>query len=164
MNAGVSIRKILPEDDLTIAGIIRTSLEEFGAAKPGTVYFDQATDHLSEVFTAAGSFYFVVLIDGKVVGGAGGYPTKNLPADTCELVKLYLSSKARGRGLGKLLIQTCESAAIDMGYKNMYLETMAELNMAIPLYEKMGYKYLNCPMGSSGHSGCEIWMQKKLIL
>ena len=33
-----------------IAAIIRAALEEFGANKPGTVYFDSSTDTLSELF------------------------------------------------------------------------------------------------------------------
>jgi putative acetyltransferase len=41
------IRKIIPEDNAAVAKIIRDSLLEFGAAKPGTEYIDQSTDHLS---------------------------------------------------------------------------------------------------------------------
>ena len=33
-----------------LAQIIRTSLAEFGANKPGTVYFDPTTDALYELF------------------------------------------------------------------------------------------------------------------
>jgi putative acetyltransferase len=33
-----------------IAAIIRAALEEFGANKPGTVYFDSSTDALYELF------------------------------------------------------------------------------------------------------------------
>ena len=47
----MTIRKIQADDNAAIAKIIRDSLLEFGAAKPGTVYFDKSTDHLSEVFT-----------------------------------------------------------------------------------------------------------------
>jgi putative acetyltransferase len=44
----------------------------------------------------------------------------------------------------------------------MYLETTAELNVAIPLYEKLGYRYTEQSMGESGHFGCEIRMLKAL--
>jgi putative acetyltransferase len=54
------IRKIRAEDNVAIAKIIRDSLLEFGAAKPGTVYFDETTDHLSEVFTEKRSSYFII--------------------------------------------------------------------------------------------------------
>ncbi len=156
------IRTIKPGDDQALATIIRDTLTEFKANKPGTVYYDDTTDHLSEVFKATGSIYFVAELDGAVLGGSGIYPTANLPGGTCELVKLYLSSKARGKGLGKTLLQKCIVAAKEMGYKKIYLETMPELTIAIPMYEKLGFTYLPAAQGSSGHTGCDVWMIKEL--
>jgi putative acetyltransferase len=161
MNA-VVIRHLEEQDNTALATIIRTSLKEFKANKPGTVYYDATTDHLSVVFQNQGSEYFVAVENGMLLGGAGIYPTQNLPADTCELVKLYLHSNARGKGLGKLLMEKCFTAAKAHGYKKIYLETMPELNIAVPLYEKMGFTYLPAPLGSSGHDGCDIWMIKDL--
>ncbi len=162
MNKDIQIRDIVAADNVRLAEIIRASLEEFGAAKPGTVYFDATTDHLSDVFKAYGSRYFVVSINGEVVGGGGLYPTENLPEGTCELVKLYLAPEARGLGIGRMLMKKCEVEAFEFGYKNIYLETMPELNVAVPLYLKMNYQYLKAPLGNSGHNGCNIWMSKKL--
>lgn len=162
MDSGIAIRKIVPADNNALAKIIRNSLVEFNAAKPGTVYFDDTTDMLSEVFKENRSCYFVVTLDGQVAGGAGIFPTENLPDGTCELVKLYLAPEARGKGLGKLLMQKCEVAAREMGYHNIYLETMPELKVAVPMYEKMKYEYLETSLGNSGHTGCDIWMMKKL--
>ncbi len=156
------LRTIQAADNAMLAKIIRKSLEEFNANKPGTVYFDATTDNLSAVFTADKSIYFVVEENGMILGGAGIYPTANLPEDTCELVKLYLAPAARGKGIGKLLMMQCFTAAKDLGYKKMYLETMPELNIAVPLYEKMGFSYLDAPQGNSGHGGCDIWMIKDL--
>ena len=45
-----SIRKIEPTDNNALAKIIRDALTEFKANKPGTVYFDDSTDHLFELF------------------------------------------------------------------------------------------------------------------
>lgn len=158
----ITIRTIEPKDNIPLAKVIRKALEDFDANKPGTVYFDPTTDHLSDVFTAVGSKYFIVEEDGELLGGSGIYPTKNLPADTCELVKLYLTAAARGKGLGRLLMEKCFVAAKELGYKKMYLETMPQLVIAVPLYEKTGFKYLPAPLGNSGHDGCHIWMIKEL--
>jgi putative acetyltransferase len=156
------IRTIEPGDNKALAKIIRDSLEEFKANKPGTVYFDETTDHLSEVFKTPGSIYFVVELSGEISGGGGIYPTANLQAGTCELVKLYLAANARGKGVGKLLMQQCIAAAKYLGYKKIYLETMPELTIAIPMYEKMGFTYLQAAQGCSGHTGCDVWMIKDL--
>ena len=159
----LTIRTIEPGDNKALATIIRNSLEEFKANKPGTVYFDDTTDHLSDVFTIKGSIYFVAELDGEIIGGGGVFPTANLPEGTCELVKLYLSSKARGKGIGKLLMEKCIAAARELGYKKIYLETMPELTIAIPMYKKSGFTHLQAAQGSSGHSGCDVWMIKDLL-
>jgi len=156
------IRTIGAGDNFALAKIVRDTLEEFKANKPNTVYFDNRTDHLFEAFAATGSIYYVAEENGIIIGGSGIYPTENLPEGTCELVKLYLASTARGRGIGKLLLEKSLSAAKMMGYKNVYLETMPELIIAIPLYEKSGFTYLTAPQGNSGHCGCDIWMIKDL--
>jgi putative acetyltransferase len=158
----MQIRPIEPGDNEALAKVIRTALAEFGANKPGTVYFDPTTDALYELFRTPGSFYYVATIDEVVVGGCGIFPTVNLPEGTCELVKLYVSKEARGTGLGKQLMEISLSWAKENGYTQVYLESMPELTKAVSIYEKVGFKSLNGPLGNSGHCGCDIWMLKAL--
>jgi putative acetyltransferase len=159
----IVIREIQSSDNAAIADIIRKSLEEFGANKPGTVYFDETTDHLFELFQSTpNSKYFIAALNGNMIGGAGIFPTANLPADVCELVKMYLSKDARGKGLGRTMINHCLHTAKQLGYQKVYLETMPELKNAVKVYEKFGFAYLNGPMGNSGHNGCDLWMLKEL--
>jgi putative acetyltransferase len=97
-----------------------------------------------------------------VVGGAGIFPTENLPNGTCELVKLYLHKDARGTGLGKELLNTAMQWAKENGYTQVYLESMPELSKAVTIYENVGFKRIDQPLGNSGHCGCDIWMIKNL--
>lgn len=159
----ILIRPIQPGDNVAMANIIRRSLEEFGANKPGTVYYDDSTDHLFELFQSTPrSAYFIAEKEGVLLGGAGIFPTEGLPAGTCELVKMYLSPSARGMGLGRKMINRCLEEAAKVGFNSVYLETMPELKKAVSVYEKFGFEYLTAPMGNSGHNGCDIWMLKKL--
>lgn len=162
MQANIIIRPIEEKDNLVLATIVRNALSEFGANKPGTVFFDPTTDSLYQLFRAEGSFYFIAEEKGKVLGGGGIYPTEGLPEKTCELVKMYLHKDARGKGLGRLLIEHCLYWAKEYGYKQVYLETMPELKQALKVYELFGFEYLDGPMGNSGHFGCDRWMLKKL--
>ncbi len=154
----ISIRPIRSGDNAAIADIIRKILAEFGADKPGTVYFDPTTDDLFQLFSIPGSAYFVAESEGKIVGGSGVFPTPGLPDGCCELVKLYLLAEMRGQGLGLLLMERCFQKALDLGFNRIYLETMPELRTAIGLYEKAGFSYLPGPLGRSGHFGCDLWM------
>ena len=52
--------------------------------------------------------------------------------------------------------------AKENGYTQVYLESMPELSKAVSIYENVGFEKLNQAMGNSGHSGCDIWMLKKL--
>ncbi|HET9505387.1 MAG TPA: GNAT family N-acetyltransferase [Hymenobacter sp.] len=161
MQDNITLRPIAPGDAAALARVIRDTLAEYGAAKPGTAYYDAATDHLPELFAITPrSAYFVAERGGEVLGGGGIFPTENLPADTVELVKLYLLPAARGLGVGKALIQQCLEAARAAGYARVYLETTEELTQAIPLYERLGFSYLSEALGNSGHFGCQIWMIK----
>jgi putative acetyltransferase len=157
-----TIRKITKEDNKAIAFIIRSALAEFKANKPGTVYYDPTTDDLFTLFQTPRSAYFIATVNGEILGGSGVYPTPNLPDGCCELVKIYLSPAARGKGIGKALMQQCFNAAKELGYTSMYLETMPELCTAVGIYEQMGFTYLTGPLGNSGHFGCDIWMRKQL--
>jgi putative acetyltransferase len=159
---GICIRIIQPSDNAAIAVIIRNSLAEFGAAKPGTVFYDPTTDALYELFQTPGSIYFIAEENGVTIGGGGIFPSKGLPIGVCELVKMYLHKDARGRGLGKMMIHKCIEQAKALGYKKIYLETMPELKKAVSVYEKFGFKYLPGPMGNTGHFGCDVWMIKEL--
>lgn len=159
----INIRKLCEADNASIASIIREVLREFGANKPGTVYFDPTTDDLYHLFSEPDSAYFIAEVGGSVVGGCGVFPTPGLPEGCCELVKLYLLPAIRGRGLGLMLIEKCFQKAINLGYVQMYLETMPELHNAIGIYEKAGFTYLPGPLGKSGHFGCDLWMSKNLL-
>ncbi|MES2526614.1 MAG: GNAT family N-acetyltransferase [Bdellovibrionota bacterium] len=158
----ITIRDIKPTDNPVLATIIRTTLEDFDLARPGTVYTDPTTDHLSDVFATKGSVYFVAEEDGVVLGGCGIFPTKGLPEGHAELVKLYLRKETRGKKLGFELMTRALDWAREYGYTHIYLETFSELSSAVGLYEGLGFHNLNGPMGESGHHACEIWMLKKL--
>jgi len=158
----INIRPISIADNPLIATIIRSCLTEFGANKPGTVYYDKTTDQLFELFQKNGAAYFIAEQDGQVVGGGGIFPSTGLPAGTCELVKMYLLPLARGTGIGATLMNTCLGKAKEMGFVNMYIETLPELKKAISVYEKFGFNYLDKPLGNTGHFGCSVWMLKSL--
>ncbi len=159
----IKIRRIEKNDNVSLAAVIRNTLKEFGANHPGTVYYDESTDHLFELFhNEPRSIYYVAQWKNQVVGGGGIYPSPGLPDDTCELVKMYLLPQVRNIGLGRRLIEKCIEFASQTGYRNIYLETMPELKQALKTYEKFGFQYLDKPMGNTGHFGCELWMGKSL--
>lgn len=158
----LTIREITKNDNQVISTIIKSTLTEFKANKPGTVYFDPTTDQLFELFQKENASYFVAELNGKIVGGCGIYPTQNLPNGCSELVKFYLTTSVRGKGIGKALMLKCFDKAKEFGYTQLYLESMPELAIAVGMYQKLGFEFISKPLGNSGHFGCDIWMVKNL--
>jgi putative acetyltransferase len=158
----IIFRKIEKKDNKRIAELIRKVMVEFDIARPGTVYFDPTTDDLFALFEKPGSVYWVAEEGGVLLGGCGIYPTPGLPEGYAELVKFYLSSESRGKGIGRDLMEKAIESAKEMGYTRVYLESMPELNKAISLYERAGFKFIPAQLGNSGHFGCDIWMVREL--
>lgn len=155
-------RSIEKKDNAALAKVIRDAFIEFNIPQEGTVYTEPTTDHLYDVFQHPGSAYFIAEEDGVVLGGCGVYPTDALPDGCAELVKFYLAAAARGKGIGKILMDKSAEAAVQLGYKQLYLESFPELAKAVSMYEKAGYKPLDGPLGNSGHFAPTIWMLKDL--
>ena len=154
----ITVRKIVAEDDAAAAEMIRTILREFKIDRPGTVYTDPTTDHLSKLFEHPESAYWIAEEDGEILGGCGIYPTSGLPEGCVELVKLYTAASARGKGIGKMLMQKSIESAQHFGYNEVYLESFPELTTAINMYKKAGFITLPAPLGNSGHFACNVWM------
>lgn len=152
------IRPILEGDNEAIAKVVRTVLEEYGVDRPGTVYTDESTDQLYYYFEIDNAEYWIAELKGEIVGGCGIFPTEGLPEGCIELVKLYVLKHARRTGIGTELMQISIDRARELGYSQVYLETMPELDDAIGLYEKLGFRLLNERLGNTGHFACNIWM------
>ena len=158
----ITFRTIEEKDNKEIAGIIRTVFREFKIDRPGTVYFDPTTDNLFKLFETPGSIYWIAGEDGKMIGGCGIYPTPGLPAGCAELVKLYLLAPWRGKGIGRMLMEKCFESAKELGNKQLYLESLPELEKAVSMYLRAGFRHIPHALGNSGHFGCNIWMVKEL--
>lgn len=156
------IRKVRKTDNVKLARIIRGVFDEHGAPKEGTVYTDPTTDELYEQFEIENSVLWVAETNEGVVGCCGIYPTKGLPIGCAELVKFYLDQNARGKGVGKELMERSVNSAKEMGYKELYIESLPHYEKAVNMYRKQGFKSLNAPLGDSGHVTCNIWMLKHL--
>ena len=138
-------REMTEADNEAVAALVRDNLKQYGLDIPGTVYFDDGLDHLSEFYGNNERRYFVVEDEtGRVIGGIGFAGFEPME-DTAELQKLYLNDSAKGFGLGYELIEFIEGKMRRAGYKQSYLETHDNLQAAIHIYEKCGYKEIDRP-------------------
>jgi putative acetyltransferase len=146
--------------DAELAALIRRSLKARGLDIPGTVYFDEGLDHLSDYYDHPDRAYFVLLKENRLVGGIGLDPISVFP-ECCELQKLYLDDEEQGQGTGYEMIRLIEEEAAKRGFRRIYLETHTNLAAAIHIYEKAGYREIDRP-ASVVHSTMNKFYLKEL--
>ena len=156
------IRPILKKDNPHIASVIRKVLTDFGVPKTGTALEDKALDALYEVYQKPRAVYFVIELNGKILGGAGVAQLDNYEGNVCELQKMYFLEEARGLGLGSKMITFCLEKAKSFMFDKCYLETMTYMEAAQKLYQKNEFEYIDGPMGNTGHYSCPVHMLKDL--
>jgi len=152
-----TIRRIRPDDDPVVEQVLIEVLREFGVTGQGFSDQDEELAAMSSAYEAPVAAYFVAELDGEIVGGAGVGPLLGAEPHVCELRKMYLLPAARGRGIGRTLLEACLDAARQAGYQDCYLETLAQMDRARDLYESFGFLPLEAPMGHTGHFGCNRW-------
>lgn len=156
-------RIIEPKDNLILANIIRDNLKANKLDIPGTVYFDENLNNLSDFYLASPQrAYFIALDDNDNIIGGIGLAELGFMDDTAELQKLYLTDAVKGQGLSYELIELVEETALNKGYKRIYLETHTNLKAAIHLYEKCGYKLIEKPK-EVVHSSMNRFYLKELL-
>lgn len=156
------IREIQQKDNKEAAIYIRSIFPEFKMSLVGTAYSDSETDAMFEEYQGEREIYYVIELDGEVVGGAGIKKLRDNKDNICELQKMYFLTKARGKGYGKLLLAKCLEAAKGFGYDQCYLESASQLKAAIHIYESNGFTLLKERLGNTGHFSCGVWMLKEL--
>ena len=157
------IRPINESDNKHISVILREVLIEMDIPRIGSAYEDPEINNMYESSQSNRSIYFVVEENNKILGGAGVNQLKNGDINICELQKMYFHKSIRGRGIGDKMIELCLNFALESNYKKCYIETMPNMVNAQKLYIKKGFKYIDNPLGNTGHTACPIWMLKNLV-
>jgi len=163
MSTTLILRPIRREDNPTVAAIIRTVMTEYGAVGTGYSIEDPEVDAMFEAYDHSRACFLVLENAGGELLGCGGIaPLRGGDPDTCELKKMYFLPEARGQGMGRRLVETLEDAARQRGFRYMYLETIAAMQEANRLYQRLHFDPLPGPMGNTGHTACGLFYGKVL--
>lgn len=107
-------------------------------------------------FESPGGTFLIVYTDGEAVG-CGGF--KRLDVRTAEIKRMYVAPAARGRGLGRRILDRLETGARSAGYVSIRLDTGDRLPAAIELYRSAGYREIP---DYNGNPTASHWFEKPL--
>ena len=75
--------------------------------------------------------------EGELAGGAG---LRRFAPGVCEMKRLFVYDRFKGRGVGRRLSTALIAAATEMGYEKMRLDTLGRMKAAIGLYSSLGFE------------------------
>lgn len=163
-----AIRDAGPDDRAAIADVTRSGYEEFCRSMTPSAWqaFERAMNAVLEDSGEAAPI--VADDDGRIVGsvflypgGSNAYaPDEAIAAPEFRL--LAVAPNARGRGIGRALVQECIRRAEDAGATEIGLHTSASFVTAIAMYERMGF--VRAPDRDFRPDGAELVMGYRLPL
>lgn len=129
--------EVVEHDDPRAEELFAEYLAELEVRVPEQVSYHPSTRPDTKEFEPPAGRLFVATVDGAAVGATA---LKRLDADTAELKRMFVRPAGRGLGVGWLLLEAAESAAVEIGYVAIRLDTRTELVEAARLYERSGYR------------------------
>lgn len=137
-NCGLAtaVRPASDADSPGVKLLVFSVLRDYGL-KPDPGSTDADLNSIETSYLSRGGSFYVIEVDGKLLGSAGLYPIDN---STCELRKMYLHPSFRGRGAGKHLLGLLLADARKFGFSRVTLETASVLREAISLYRSYGFR------------------------
>ena len=112
--------------------------------------YDDELKHLEKKYGLPYGRLYLVYYNNEV---AGCIWLKKIDEKNCEMKRLYVRPKFRGKQIGEQLIEKIIKAAKEIGYSYILLDTLPFLKGAIYLYKKYGFyeiaSYNNSPMDTS---------------
>jgi N-acetylglutamate synthase-like GNAT family acetyltransferase len=97
-------------------------------------------NHPQENVIGRGGFLFLLKEDDDVIGTAGIFKINDREF---ELIKMSVAPEQRGKKFGDMLLEKCISKAKEMNASKLILYSNSNLQTAIRLYERFGFKHVD---------------------
>ena len=129
-------------------------LEKYEMTEPADIFMLQ--NYQSEILDTGGAIFLVKAGDA-IVGSAA---LVNEGKGLFELAKMAVTVQYQGRGISKMLIETCLAKALALGATKIYLVSNSRLTTAIALYKKYGF--IDVPVTNNHYANADVMMEKVL--
>jgi putative acetyltransferase len=110
-----------------------------------------------EQYILANGGRILFAVDG-VERALGTVALKNEGDGVYELTKMAVSPEARGRGVGRLLMNAALDLYRTLGARELFLESSSLLSPALALYESVGFRHHPAPRAGSHYARADVHM------
>ena len=144
----VSIREVKAEDAERLSEVAtRAYLQHFQHLweDDGAAYSQRSfnVDELTAQLNDPGNRYYMAFVGSEPVGFLKVRPDRSLPvlnlADAYEIERIYLVREAKGKKIGKAMVQLAVDQAREMGKDVVWLKVMDSNQNTIGFYESCGF-------------------------
>ena len=116
--------------------------------------FDVELANLPGAYIAPRGALLTAIFNGTLAGCCALRPLNNVDyPNACEMKRLFVRPKFRGLGIGRLLAEAILDAARQVGYTNLLLDTLSDMETARALYHDLGFEdvppYYHNPISGS---------------
>ncbi len=98
--------------------------------------YEQELEQIETIYQPPSGSLILIKYKDSFVGCVG---LKKLDKPNCEMKRLYLTPKIRGKGLGKILCEKIIEKTKQFGYKRIRLDTLPSMTAARALYRNLGF-------------------------
>lgn len=98
--------------------------------------FDSEVDDMEIKYGMPWGRLYLAYFDDELAGSIG---LRRIDEENCEMKRLYVRPKFRGKKIGSHLVQKIIDDAKDIGYSYMLLDTLPFLESALHIYKKFGF-------------------------
>ena len=99
--------------------------------------FEQELEHFTIEYAAPTGAFILAEDAGQCVACIG---VRRFADEVGEIKRLYVTSAARGRGLGRQLVERIIDEAKQLGYRTLLLDTLPFMKEAQALYVSLGFQ------------------------
>jgi ribosomal protein S18 acetylase RimI-like enzyme len=132
--------QIVPVESISQLDLVRELLLEYWENRNLALYvfdFDKELAGLPGDYAPPDGRLFLAYWNHEA---AGCVALRKIEPDICEMKRLYLRPKFRGKGIGRTLAEFIITQGRDLGYKKMRLDTIqSNMQDAIALYRQLGF-------------------------
>jgi putative acetyltransferase len=135
-DSNLILRDFRPGDEAAFRSLNEAWITRYFQLEPSDLsVFDDPQSYLID----KGGRLFFAELDGEAVGCCGLLP---IAPHEFEVVKMAVSDRAQGRGIGRRILQHTIDQGFAMGATRLYLESNTALGPALHLYEALGFQHL----------------------